>query len=76
MNNFLHIAAATYLLAAILMFLIPESWFPKKPYYKDMGISETDYLKTQPKQGYYRKLFLLTGLIVLAVLFLVKYIIL
>jgi hypothetical protein len=74
MDNLFSIALFTYALAAIIMFLVPESWLPKKRYPEEIGTGEEGNKKAGADKGYYRKVFLLFGLGVLAILFIVNYI--
>jgi hypothetical protein len=73
-NNLFFIAIFVFVLAVVIMFLIPERWFPKKQYSDDMNTLES--AKSKKNLGYYRFVFIIGGLITLAIMFFVKYVIL
>ena len=73
-NNLALIAIIVFALAVTIMFLIPERMFPKKTYSDNMD--GLDFSKQKRSLGYYRFVFLIGGLITLAIMFFVKYVIL
>jgi hypothetical protein len=71
-NNLFFIAIFVFVLAVVIMFLIPERWFPKKQHSEEMNTLE--FSKSKKNLGYYRFVFIIGGLITLAIMFFVKYV--
>jgi hypothetical protein len=68
----LYSAFLTFALGLIIMYLIPEKLFPKK-FYNEARLSQSEVLRNSIKPGYYRKLFLICGSVLILTLLLVKY---
>ena len=63
MTTLLYILLSTYLLAIGIMFLIPEEWMPKG--------NTTD--RTVHEKGFYRKVFIIGGAIIIAIVMLMAW---
>ena len=75
MDAVLNIVILTYMLAAFIILLIPESWFRKQDFYHEMGVKNPHLRSHVRKPGYYIRLFLLSGLAVVLLIICVKHLV-
>jgi hypothetical protein len=64
-----------FVLASAIMYLIPERLFTKK-FYNEAGLSKAEVDKHRAKPGFYRKVFLVSGSIIILLMLFVRYVIL
>lgn len=73
-NNLGYIAVVLFAILSSILLLIPKKTFTKR-LNKDMGVTEAE-MKRKDNLGYYRALFLISGLSTIAIMLIVKYVIL
>ena len=74
-NNLGYLAVGLFIVLSIVMLLIPKKTFAKR-FNKDFGISESEFTKRKDNLGYYRSLFIISGLTTILIMLLIKYVIL
>ena len=72
-NNLSYIAVGLFVVLSILLLLIPKKTFTKR-LNKDMGVTEAE-MKRKDNIGYYRVLFLISGLATIIIMLFIKYVV-